>query len=136
MPYRLEVVNAFRSEHAWLHYRYTERRKNLEATMPVETPFKVKTWAPAPLLSRRLDQGDAYLFHGTNPSSAMSILKTGFVLKNAGTSTGTMFGYGVYLAECCSKSDEYATDDGGGTFPGLRALLVCRCLVGNPYAAR
>lgn len=43
-----------------------------------------------------------------------------------------MFGYGIYLAENSSKSDEYATDDGGGTYPGLRALLVCRCLIGNP----
>jgi len=62
----------------------------------------------------------------------MSILKSGFSLDQAGKSTGTMFGYGVYLAESSSKSDEYATDDGGGTYPGLRALLVCRCLVGNP----
>merc|ERR1712166_1586392 len=74
---------------------------------------------------------EAYLYHGTNPSSSMSILKSGFSLDHAGKSTGTMFGYGVYLAECSSKSDEYATDDGGGTYPGLRALLVCRCLVGN-----
>mmetsp|Transcript_89523 Transcript_89523/g.280180 ORF Transcript_89523/g.280180 Transcript_89523/m.280180 type:complete len:186 (+) Transcript_89523:190-747(+) len=47
-----------------------------------------------------------------------------------------MFGYGVYLAECCSKADEYARDDSGGNFPGLRALLVCRSLVGNPYVVQ
>lgn len=62
----------------------------------------------------------------------MSILRTGFVLGNAGKSTGTMFGHGLYTAECSSKSDEYAQDDGGNTYPGLRALLVCRCLVGTP----
>jgi len=45
----------------------------------------------------------------------MSILKTGSQLKHIGKSTGTMFGYGVYMAECASKSDEYARDDGGGT---------------------
>jgi len=133
MPYRLEVVNAFRSEHAWLHYRYTERRKKLEAAMPVAHPFKVKTWAPAPLLSSRLNKGDAYLFHGTNPSSAMSILKTGFALDHAGSSRGTMFGYGIYLAESSSKSDEYGRDDGGNTYPGLRALLLCRSFVGVPF---
>merc|ERR1719262_1803890 len=77
--------------------------------------------------------GEALLLHGTNPSSAMSILKSGFRLNNAGKSTGTMFGYGVYLAECSSKSDEYAYDDGANTYPGLRALLVCKCLVGNPH---
>lgn len=63
----------------------------------------------------------------------MAILKSGFRLNNAGKSTGTMFGYGIYLAECASKSDEYARDDGGGTYPQLMALLVCRSLVGNPY---
>lgn len=40
---------------------------------------------------------------------------------------------GIYLAECVSKSDEYARDDNGGTFPGLMAMLVCRCLVGKPH---
>merc|ERR1712019_108384 len=61
------------------------------------------------------------------------ILKSGFVLNHAGKATGTMFGYGIYLAECVSKSDEYARDDNGGTYPGLLALLVCRSLVGKPY---
>jgi len=80
--------------------------------------------------------GEAFLVHGTNPSAAMSILKSGFVLSNAGKSTGTMFGYGIYMAECVSKSDEYAREDDGSTYPGLRALLICRCLVGNPYIAQ
>merc|ERR1719444_778066 len=84
-------------------------------------------------LNSRLGDGEAYLAHGTNPSSAMAILKSGFSLNAAGKSTGTMFGYGIYLAECASKSDEYARDDNGGTYPQLMALLVCRSLVGNPY---
>mmetsp|Transcript_11590 Transcript_11590/g.18401 ORF Transcript_11590/g.18401 Transcript_11590/m.18401 type:complete len:204 (+) Transcript_11590:218-829(+) len=63
----------------------------------------------------------------------MGILKTGFSLSAAGKATGTMFGYGIYLAECVSKCDEYARDDNGGTYPQLMALLVCRCLVGKPY---
>merc|ERR1712232_1158559 len=61
------------------------------------------------------------------------ILKSGFVLNHAGKSTGTMFGYGVYLAECVSKSDEYARDDNGGTYPGLMALLICRAFVGDAF---
>merc|ERR1719181_2203149 len=91
------------------------------------------TWAPAPMLSSRLQRGDAYLMHGKNPSSAMSILKTGFILDHAGSSRGTMFGNGIYMAECSSKADEYGRDDGGNTYPGLLALLVCRCFVGVPY---
>jgi len=88
------------------------------------------------ILNSRLDEGDALLCHGTNPSAAMSILKSGFILSHAGKSTGTMFGYGIYLAECVSKSDEYALDDDGNTYPGLRALLVCRSFVGTPYVAQ
>ncbi|CAE8588497.1 unnamed protein product [Polarella glacialis] len=129
MPYRLEVVHAFRSENANLWLNFAQRRSLYEG----DTVMRTKTQSAGSLLNSRLDAGEAYLAHGTNPSSAMAILKTGFVLANAGKATGTMFGYGIYLAECVSKSDEYARDDNGGTFPGLMAVLLCRSLVGNPY---
>mmetsp|Transcript_130296 Transcript_130296/g.363009 ORF Transcript_130296/g.363009 Transcript_130296/m.363009 type:complete len:885 (+) Transcript_130296:32-2686(+) len=130
MPYRLELVHAFRSEHRLLQGRIVQKR---EEAGSVEEAFSVKTSAPETCLTHRLEPGEAYLFHGTNPSSAMSILKTGFVLDHAGSTTGTMFGGGVYLAECSSKADEYGRDDGGNTYPSLNALLVCRCFVGKPY---
>jgi len=126
MPYRIEVVHAFRSEHAWLHHRLYQSRQDCD-------DFDVKTCAVETLLQTRLTTGEAYLFHGTNPSSAMSILKTGFVLDHAGSATGTMYGAGIYLAECSSKSDEYGRDDGGNTYPSLHAMLVCKCFVGTPY---
>lgn len=129
MPYRLEVVHAFRSEHAYLWNRYQQRRRKINAN----AQFDVKTRNdPKDHVTARLGKSEAYLFHGTNPSSSMSILKTGFALSNAGKSTGTMFGYGTYLAECSSKSDEYARDDGGNTYPGLCAMLICRSLIGKP----
>lgn len=127
MPYRLEVVTAFRSEHAWLHHRYFQKRSGAD---PPEESFPVKTMG---CLDDHLQSGDAYLFHGTNPSAAWSIMKGGFVLRHAGSATGTMYGNGIYMAECSSKSDEYGRDDGGNTYPGLNALLVCRCFVGKPY---
>jgi len=134
MPYRLELVDAFRSEHAWLHHRLSERRGGFAG----DAQFEVKTAEPIgdTCLAARLEVGDAYLFHATNPSSAMSILKTGFVLDHAGSSTGTMFGAGVYMAERSSKSDEYGHEDGGNTYPGLRALLVSRCFVGHPWVTQ
>lgn len=132
MPYRLDVVHAFRSENAHLWHRFQQRKLRCATSKP----FDVKTHAGGEHINSRLDTGEAYLFHGTNPSSSMSILKTGFVLNNAGKSTGTMLGYGLYLAECSSKSDEYARDDGGNTYPGLQALLVCRCLVGKPMVVQ
>lgn len=129
MPYRLEVVHAFRSEHLE-HYRaFMERRSAYKGGNSIQ----VKTREAGALVNSRLQDGEALLAHGTNPSSAMGILKNGFILNHAGKTTGTMFGYGIYVAECVSKSDEYAHDDNGGTYPGLRALLLCRCLVGNPY---
>jgi len=130
MPYRLEIVHAFRSEHAELYRRFARRREAYAGG----TPMSAKTLeAPySAYLNSRLGEGEALLAHGTNPSSAMGILKTGFVLNHAGKSTGTMFGYGIYLAECVSKSDEYARDDNGGTYPGLMAMLLCRCLIGKP----
>jgi len=128
MPYRCEIVHVFRSEHAWLNHRYHQKRAGIE----IEEPFPVKTGGFAGVLDSQLDPGDSYLYHGTNPSSAMNILKTGFGLDHAGHTTGTMYGVGVYMAECSSKSDEYSKDDGGNTYPSLHAILVCKCFVGVP----
>lgn len=131
MPYRLEVVHAFRSEHAELYRRFAEVSDPYTGGTPIKA---LTTEAPeGGYLANRLRAGEALLAHGTNPSSAMGILKTGFALNHAGKTTGTMFGFGIYLAECVSKSDEYARDDQGGTYPGLMAMLICRCLVGKPY---
>jgi len=134
MPYRLQIIHMFRSEHSELYRRYAERRSAYKGG----TPMRAKTLeAPrGQAVNGRLLEGEALLAHGTNPSSAMAILKNGFSLSAAGKSTGTMFGYGIYLAECVSKSDEYARDDNGGTYPGLLAMLMCRSLIGNPYVVQ
>lgn len=129
MPYRLEVVHAFRSENAELYLKFAERREEYKGGWPL----KAKSHGAGAMINERLLEGESYLAHGTNPSSAMAILKGGFKLDHAGSATGTMFGNGVYMAECVSKSDEYARDDNGGTFPGLMAMLICRSLVGDPY---
>jgi len=96
----------------------------------------VKTRRGGEVINKRLKEGEAFLFHGTNPSSSMNILRGGFVLDCAGKSTGTMFGYGIYLAECASKSDEYSRDDAGGNYPKLRSMVLCRALVGKPHVAQ
>jgi len=114
--------------------RFSERKS--EYTHSADAAIQVKTQRTGKFINDRLEDGDALLLHGTNPSSAMGILKTGFVLDHSGKATGTMLGNGIYLAECSSKADEYARDDGGGTYPGLMALLVCRCLVGKTYVVQ
>lgn len=130
---RLEAVHAFRSEHAELFRRLAQCHKGGYAG---GAPLQAKTRLAGSLLNGRLQDGEALLAHGTNPSSAMGILRSGFRLSNAGKSTGMLFGHGIYLAECASQSDNYACDDGGGNYPGLRALLLCRCFVGKPYIVR
>lgn len=49
---------------------------------------------------------ESYLFHGTNPESAQCIARDFFRMERAGSSAGSMFGPGIYLAENASKSDE------------------------------
>merc|ERR1712100_194499 len=71
--------------------------------------------------------------HGTNPTSAVSLLNTAFKVDLAGKSVGTMFGPGIYLAEASSKADEYARDDDSGAYSGLFAIVVCRAVLGRPF---
>jgi len=129
MPYRLEIVQVFRSEHACLHHRLTQKRVPFRRS----DSFGLKTHETETHLHGQLEGGEGYLFHGTNPSSAMNILRTGFSLDHAGSTTGSMYGQGIYAAECSSKADEYSHDDGGNTYPSLQAILVNRCFVGQPY---
>merc|ERR1712203_768224 len=101
MPYRLEVVHAFRSENAYLWYRLQKCRKEYH-NGAIDADLQVKSLNGAEYINSRLNEGEAFCFHGTNPTSTMSILRTGFKLDAAGVSAGTMFGYGIYLAECSS----------------------------------
>jgi len=76
----------------------------------------------------RDDLNEQWLFHGTSKAGADGITSEDFRLDLAGTSAGTLYGRGVYLAECCSKSDEYTSADES---TGLRPLLLCRATLGN-----
>merc|ERR1711957_603644 len=83
-----------------------------------------------------------HLFHGTNIGASRGISNTNFRLslsgsgatwKEPGADKGSpLYGYGIYMAECVTKSDEYADvipeeeEDGG-----LHPMLVCRVLGGR-----
>merc|ERR1712228_906324 len=73
---------------------------------------------------------EMYIFHGTNPTAANSIARTGFDMSQAWSARGTMFGPGIYCAENASKSDEYA-GEGEGIFANQCALLICRAAAGS-----
>eukprot|EP00928_Gymnodinium_smaydae_P089147 TRINITY_DN73148_c0_g1_i1.p1 TRINITY_DN73148_c0_g1~~TRINITY_DN73148_c0_g1_i1.p1 ORF type:complete len:927 (-),score=122.21 TRINITY_DN73148_c0_g1_i1:98-2878(-) len=139
---RFEIVQALRSEHPLLWDRFANRRRDLLAQrnhMSAEFVYP-RTVAASPGLAERCSHPKfgnptcmSYLFHGSNPTMAQSILSTSFTVDFAGKSAGTMFGPGIYLAESSSKSDEYATDDSGGEYAGLFAVLVCAAVLGRPF---
>ena len=138
---RFVAVQCLRSEHPELWDRYAERRKVVSASGSGGSNFVVpKTMAASHGMAQRCTHASvgnpanqAYLLHGTNPTSAVAILSNSFTVDFAGKSAGTMFGPGIYLAESSTKADEYARDDAGGEYDGLYALLVCKAVLGKSY---
>lgn len=66
------------------------------------------------------------LFHGTNENAAEAICSGDFTMRLAGSATGTMYGKGTYMAESCTKADEYAQADKDG----ICMMLLCRVIGG------
>lgn len=142
---RFVVVSALRSEHPQLWDKFAHRRgevhKKLKERGDKNQFVTVKTLDACPSLAQRVRHpkvgnptNEAYLLHGSNPTSAISILGTSFKVDFAGAAVGTMFGPGVYMAESSTKSDEYARDEStGSAYDGLYAVLLCRVVVGSSY---
>eukprot|EP00746_Dinoflagellata_sp_MGD_P164298 gnl/MRDRNA2_/MRDRNA2_92853_c0_seq1.p1 gnl/MRDRNA2_/MRDRNA2_92853_c0~~gnl/MRDRNA2_/MRDRNA2_92853_c0_seq1.p1 ORF type:complete len:497 (-),score=68.63 gnl/MRDRNA2_/MRDRNA2_92853_c0_seq1:435-1925(-) len=143
MPSRLQMIQCQRIEDRRMWAQYLQEKQNIQEKRgycaPVEslegTSGQVKTWAAASAFQERLshDLNEYYLWHGTSPTGAMGITEDGFKIDMAGSNAGTMFGKGAYFAECCSKSDEYAKDDGTGIYKGIYALLLCRVVCGELF---
>ncbi|CAE7227604.1 Parp14 [Symbiodinium natans] len=140
---RFVVVQALRSENPWLWDRYAARREAVGVQLRSrsdgeECPVTPSTLSASLGLTLRClhevhgnPSNEAYLLHGSNPTSALSILRTSFKMGLAGKNAGSMFGPGVYLAESSVKADEYAQDDTNGSYTGLYAVLFCRAVVGR-----
>ncbi|CAJ1409321.1 unnamed protein product [Effrenium voratum] len=139
IPKRFTVVAALRSETPELWDRYARRRELVEQRLQGEvlevTALTLEASLGLTLRCIHEDRGnasnEAYLLHGSNPTSAMSILGTSFKMDLAGKNAGSMFGPGIYLAESSVKADEYAQDDTSGSYAGLFAVLLCRAVVGR-----
>lgn len=71
---------------------------------------------------------EAILFHGTKAIAAEKITSDDFRIDLAGTSAGTLYGRGIYLAENCTKADEYSQPDPA---TGLYTMLLCRATLGQ-----
>eukprot|EP00440_Ansanella_granifera_P031743 gb/GFBE01034452.1/.p1 GENE.gb/GFBE01034452.1/~~gb/GFBE01034452.1/.p1 ORF type:complete len:808 (+),score=170.50 gb/GFBE01034452.1/:1-2424(+) len=74
-----------------------------------------------------VDSNEHWLFHGTSAAGEEGITEGDFRLNLAGSNVGTLYGNGVYMAECVSKSDEYTKSHSGG----LRSILVCCASMGR-----
>lgn len=74
---------------------------------------------------------EVYLWHGTGVRRALSIAQEDFKIDLAGSSRGTMYGPGAYMAESSTKADEYARDEPGGYYDGIFAMLLCRVVMGK-----
>ena len=144
MADRFVVVSALRSEHPGLWDQYAQKRNEVARSMKGRGTVAVvdpKTMQACSALKERCQHprlgnpgNEAYLLHGSNPTSAISILANSFKVDFAGAAVGTMFGPGIYLAESSSKSDEYARDENtGGAYDGLFAVLLCRVVLGSSY---
>jgi len=143
MPTSLQLLKIQRIEDRdqWVRYQnakeaLVDKRSSEERYLPrvadISPGGDVKTKC-CTIDNRLLDAFNEYfLWHGTTPESVDGIAEHGFKLNLAGSHAGTMFGKGIYLAECSSKSDEYA-HEGKGIYQGIYALVLCRAVCGSIF---
>ena len=108
----------------------------------------VRTSGVAKGFTMNAGANETILLHGTSPERLLALLSTGLNERYSGTSAGTAFGDGVYLAEDVGKTDQYVGADSaydpsselhkrlyGRTVrhPGdLFDVLVVRAALGSP----
>eukprot|EP00929_Paragymnodinium_shiwhaense_P020878 TRINITY_DN13776_c0_g1_i2.p1 TRINITY_DN13776_c0_g1~~TRINITY_DN13776_c0_g1_i2.p1 ORF type:complete len:836 (-),score=130.19 TRINITY_DN13776_c0_g1_i2:620-3127(-) len=140
LPLRLHVLDVVGVQNAALWAAYTESKAKMQARLEEEASYSsaVRTALPREVLTAgvdaMLDLGpldttlrENWLFHGTTEPAIEGITNREFRLDMAGTHRGTMYGKGVYLAECSTKADEYAEQNDGG----LCHMLLCKAMVGH-----
>jgi len=76
---------------------------------------------------------ECFLFHGSKPSAVENICNNGFNVGLSGTHAGSLYGSGIYCGENSSKGDEYTDAEESGLYQGLRAMLVCRVVLGQMH---
>jgi len=141
LPTGYRVRRVIRVEDSEMWYRYHQKRSVIKATrtsneIALRFDPAVKTDEIAdkhPEVFDPLDNelNEVYLWHGTNVRTALSIAQDDFKVDLAGSNVGTMYGRGAYLAESSTKADEYASDEPGGYYDGVFAILLCRTVMGK-----
>jgi len=143
MPTGFKVRRVVRVEDSEMWGRYIDRRDAIQQKRQEEMPIPLLD--PPAISDEAVEKyentfdpldnslNEVYLWHGTNVRRALSIAQNDFRIDLAGSSTGTMYGLGAYLAEHCTKADEYSSDEPGGYYEGVFALLLCRVTLGKFY---
>jgi len=140
VPDRLEVVKVINIENGDLWVDYMARQETIRQEIAGDKGYDIvrhevdtskaglEELLPADM---RLDPAvnEVFLFHGTSHIAADKITTTNFRINLAGSNAGTLYGRGIYMAENCTKSDEYTMADK----TGLRTLVVCRATLGRTY---
>eukprot|EP00929_Paragymnodinium_shiwhaense_P062697 TRINITY_DN31300_c0_g3_i1.p1 TRINITY_DN31300_c0_g3~~TRINITY_DN31300_c0_g3_i1.p1 ORF type:complete len:1166 (-),score=232.78 TRINITY_DN31300_c0_g3_i1:168-3665(-) len=144
VPVRLEVqrVIGIQNFAAWV--KYTKARSAVGARVAHFDQMNIQGWSKklepdvltklhgdnvvhAALGEPDTSANENWLFHGTSAAGVQGIAHKDFRLDLAGSNRGTLYGKGLYLAECCSKADEYAEADE----EGICRMLVCRASLGR-----
>ena len=141
LPTGYQIKRVIRVEDSAMFSRYIDRRDQIKRS-------RSSCEAPDPEIFTRaameasngltevlcdVDDGinEVYLWHGTQVRTGLAIAQDDFSLNFAGSGAGTMYGKGLYFSESCTKADEYAMDEPGGHYDGVRGLLLCRVCLGN-----
>jgi len=137
LPRRVLVENVKRVENCPLWRKYAEHKWRMGKKRRYKcTPFERVAgdgcrmdMSDSPLKRELADKvNEMYLWHGCAEQAAIAITgQDGFLMKYCGTGAGSMYGPGIYLAECSSKADEYSEVDGYGD----AYILLCRAHMGE-----
>lgn len=136
IPQRLVYVGARTVQNELNWAEYVQRRAQIiegikkKPLSPNEKtlPKTMASSAAKRLPSLMSEAQEVWLWHGTSAAGAEGITTGDFRINLAGSGAGTLYGRGIYLAEACSKSDEYTVEEGAEHY-----LLLCRATLGRCY---
>jgi len=134
VPQRLVLVAATHIQNELNWVEYIKKREEIRAEIRAEQLTGTEVCQPRTMDSAALkglnsldeEVQEAWMWHGTSKAGAEGITSEDFRLTFAGNNAGTLYGRGIYLAEACSKSDEYTQEA-----DGERYLLLCRSTLGR-----
>jgi len=117
-PHEYKMLCDYKTKSSGTHYKLNI--ENIYKVSRHEEISKFKTWQNTH--NRQL------LWHGSGVANYVGILSSGLRINPGNVvKTGSMFGNGIYFANCCTKSAQYMkTNDTG-------ILLLCDVALGNCY---